>query len=106
VTTIPRAGLAIPYLDVACELVRTSDGSHRVILSISSWSGAGGDLSTHADFASEDDALEAVTSAILLFRLRKSPGRDRWQNAPSPGLRRATWRVAGRLRRRRARSSP
>jgi hypothetical protein len=96
--------LRAPYLDVACDLIRLSEGAppYRVVLSLADWGGSGGRLSMHADFATEDQALDDIASAIVLFRLRRVPGRDQWRNAPSPGFRRGMWRVEGRLRRMRA----
>ncbi len=85
------------YLDVVCDLVRLPGGAFRVLLSFRDWAN-GGALSTHDDFSVEDQARDSVARAIMLFRLRRSPGRDQWRNAPSPGLRRTIGRVAGRLR--------
>lgn len=92
-------------LDVACELVALPGGAHRIVLSFRDWAEGVG-MSTHDDFegeGAEDRALEGVASAIVLFQLRRLPGRDQWQSAPSPEFRRATRRVADGVRRRRAR---
>lgn len=86
------------YLDVACDLVRLPGGAFRVILAFRDWAN-GGALSMHDDFTIEDQARDSIARAIALFRLRQSPGRDQWRNAPSPSFRRAIGRIAGHSRR-------
>lgn len=86
------------YLDVTCTLVKLPGGTYRVLLAFRDWAHGGG-LSSHDDFATEDQARSCAARAITLFHLRRLPGRDQWRNVPSPGFRRAIWRVAGRLRR-------
>jgi hypothetical protein len=100
---LPKLRATHAYLDVTCALVKLPGGTSRVILSFRDWNGEGA-LSTQDDFPSEAQALDSVANAIVLFKLRRSPGRDEWRNAPSPGFRRAIWRVAGRLRRSRRRA--
>lgn len=92
----PRSTRA--YLDVMCALVKLPGGTSRVILSFRDWAN-GGALSMHDDLTAEEQAHDSVARAIMLFRLRRSPGRDQWRNAPSPGFRRAIGRVTGHLRR-------
>lgn len=67
------------------------------------WS-SGDSIATSSDHPSRERALRDVESAAAMFDLRKTPGADQWRNPPSPEFRRATRRVADRVRRSRGRA--
>lgn len=54
----PKLRAALAYLDITCTLVKLPGGTSRVILSFRDWAN-GRNLSSHDDFATEDQALDS-----------------------------------------------